>query len=355
MVSAGGFVGPPHAATVMATKLPRAIKLRIRVVPSFSRGSSTESLSHFCLRDLSSDLVPIKRVRAASLHDGFAIFDRPLRNYKIASMLQAQDDLSELVSRARHGDREALEAVLATLAPSVHRFGMRMCKNAHDADDVLQDTLISIATHLGEFEGRSSLSSWVFALTRSACTRRRRGLKNRPHVSDDAIADRPDHAPTPEARAAEEELSSALSSALDGLSDDYREVILLRDIEGLSAPEAASSLKISVDALKSRLHRAREALRAALRPLLEPASLASPTSCPDVSLLWSKKLEGDLSQGDCSAMEKHLSMCPSCTTACDALKRALFACQRVRTEEVPAEIQDRVKAAVRAWAAQPLR
>jgi RNA polymerase sigma-70 factor (ECF subfamily) len=268
------------------------------------------------------------------------------------AMAQAHGDLDELVARARQGDREALEAVLATIAPAVHRFGLRMCRNVHDADDVLQDTLINIANHLGEFEGRSSLSSWVFALTRSACTRKRRGLKNRPPVSDESAAETPDHAPSPEARAADQELASALSSALDGLSDDHREVILLRDIEGLSAPEAASALGISVDALKSRLHRAREALRGALRPLLEPASVPPPSSCPDVALLWSKKLEGDLSQGDCSAMERHLATCPACGAACDALKRALLACQRVRTEEVPPEIQARVKAAVRAWAAQ---
>jgi len=267
-------------------------------------------------------------------------------------MTQARDDLSELVARARHGDREALEAVLATLAPAVHRFGLRMCKNVHDAEDVLQDTLISIAKHLGEFEGRSSLSSWVFALTRSACTRKRRGLKNRPPVSDERVAETPAHARDPEARAADQELASALSRALDGLSDDHREVILLRDIEGLSAPQAASSLGISVDALKSRLHRAREALRISLRPLLEPPSVSVPSGCPDVALLWSRKLEGDLSQGDCSAMEQHLATCSACGAACVALKRALLACQRVRTEEVPPEIQARVKAAVRAWTAQ---
>lgn len=267
-------------------------------------------------------------------------------------MARAHGDLGELVARARQGDREALEAVLATIAPSVHRFGLRMCKDVHDAEDVLQDTLINVANHLGEFEGRSSLSSWVFALTRSACTRKRRGLKNQPPVTEERVAETPDHAPDPEARAADQELASALSSALDGLSDDYREVILLRDVEGLSAPEAASSLGISVDALKSRLHRAREALRGALRPLLESAPGQPPSGCPDVALLWSKKLEGDLSQGDCSTMEKHLATCPSCGAACDALKRALLACQRVRTEEVPEEIQARVKAAVRAWAAQ---
>lgn len=259
-------------------------------------------------------------------------------------------DINELVARAQRGDRDALEAVLATIAPSVHRFGLRMCRNVHDAEDVLQDTLITIAEHLPEFEGRSSLSSWVFSLTRSACTRKRRGLKNQPPVSDEGLEKEPDPAKTPEANAADHELATALSTALDGLSEDHREVIQLRDIEGLSAPEAASALGLSVDALKSRLHRAREALRAVLRPLLEPGGGAAPSGCPDVVELWSRKLEGDLSQGDCSAMEKHLESCPTCGAACNALKSALLACQRVRAEEVPPAIQARVKAAVREWA-----
>ncbi len=262
-------------------------------------------------------------------------------------------DLSDFVALAKQGDRAALEKVLASVAPSIHRFGLRMCRSAHDADDVLQDTLINVANHLGDFEGRSSLSSWVFALTRSACARRRRGLKNRPPVSDDHLVNEPDHAPTPETRAADHELGAALSRALDGLSDEYREIILLRDIEGLSAPEASAALEISVDAVKSRLHRAREALRVTLRPLLEPSAPA-PTNCPDVVALWSQKLEGDLSQRDCSQMEKHIETCPACGAACDALKRALLACQRVRTEEVPAEIQARVKSAIRAWSEQKL-
>lgn len=260
--------------------------------------------------------------------------------------------MAEQIARARRGDREALEAVLAAVAPSVHRFGLRMCRNVHDAEDVLQDTLVNIADHLGDFEGRSSLSSWVFALTRSACARKRRGLKNQPPVSDEHIAATPDPAPSPEARAADQELASALSAALDGLSHDHREVILLRDVEGLSAPEAASALGISVDALKSRLHRAREILRRALAPLLEPARAQASSGCPDVVALWSQKVEGDLSAADCATMERHLASCPACGAACDALKRTLFACQRVSAGPVPSEVQAQVKAAVRTWAAR---
>jgi RNA polymerase sigma-70 factor (ECF subfamily) len=258
--------------------------------------------------------------------------------------------MESLVERARRGERDALEELLAGVAPQIKRFGLLMCKNEHDADDVLQDTLISVANNLAGFEGRASLSSWVFALTRSACARRRRGLKNRPPAADDDRDERPDPAASPEAVASDREIGAAVTRALAGLSDEHREVIVLRDVEGLSAAEAATALGVSVDALKSRLHRAREALRVALRPLLEPAATPSAPGCPDVVLSWSQKLEGDLSQGDCAVMEAHIQSCPSCGAACDALKRALGACRRVATAEVPHDVQARVKAAIVAWA-----
>jgi len=264
-------------------------------------------------------------------------------------------DITELVARARKGDGAALEAVLLTVAPFINRFGLRMCKNVQDAEDVLQDTLMNVAQHLGDFEDRSSLTSWVFALTRSACARKRRGLKNQPTVSDERLAESRDPAPSPEAQAADMEIATALSVALARLSEEHREVILLRDVEGLAAPEAAAAIGISVDALKSRLHRAREALRAAFLPMLEPRREQVRTGCPEVAELWSKKLEGELSQSDCSAMEKHIETCSQCGATCDALKRALSACHRARKEEeVPPELQARVKSAVRAWAERTL-
>src|SRR5512140_1995013 len=138
--------------------------------------------------------------------------------------MQVMSDLPQpLLERARAGDAAAVEAVLAGVAPAVHRFGMRMCKDPADAEDVLQDTLLSVATHLGEFEGRSSLLSWVFALTRSACARRRRGLKNQRMASEDSAPEPVDLSKTPEEEAAARELTSALGRALDALPVEYRE------------------------------------------------------------------------------------------------------------------------------------
>jgi RNA polymerase sigma-70 factor, ECF subfamily len=260
--------------------------------------------------------------------------------------------MDALITRARAGDRAALETLLGSVAPSIQRFGMRMCKNGHDAEDVLQDTLLNILNHLGEFEGRSSFSSWVFVLTRSACNRRRRGLKNKPGVPIDDVAEPREDAPSPEQGASDREMRGLLGGALDSLADDHREVILLRDVEGLSAAEAADALGITVEALKSRLFRARQALRDTLRPALEPRAPAASAGCPDIMALWSRKLEGDLSALDCAEMEKHLEACPACASACDALKAALVACQREASPEVTPAVQASVKAAVRKWMAQ---
>jgi RNA polymerase sigma-70 factor (ECF subfamily) len=147
-------------------------------------------------------------------------------------------------------------------------------------------------------------------------------------------------------------MSLIITQALDELSDEYREVILLRDVESLTAPEAAETLGISVDALKSRLHRARQALRDTLRPALEPKVAPAPAGCPDIMLLWSRKLEGELDALDCAEMEKHLAQCPICESACATLKAALGACQREASRDVPAEIQEQVRSAVRRWLKQ---
>jgi len=242
-----------------------------------------------------------------------------------------------------------MEQLLASVAPSLQRFGMLMCRNRTDAEDVLQDALFSIASHLTTFEGRSSFSSWAFALARSACSRKRRGLKNQPAVALDDVLDSAEPSASPEQRTADLERAKALRRAIESLSEDHREVILLRDVEDLTAPEAAASLGISVEALKSRLHRARSALREALRPVLEPEAPPASNGCPDVLALWSQKLEGDLSAADCAQMERHMEICPSCSSACGALRAALLACRSTGSKVVSPEVRAIVRGAVRNW------
>ena len=181
----------------------------------------------------------------------------------------------ELLSAARTGDREALEALLLRYQPKVYGFGMRMCRNPEDAEDVLQDTLFAMARTVRDFRGASSLSTWLYSIARSFCVKRRRRGRSVSAValsidtnSQAAAAQLAHPGPGPEQHLENRELEAVLARAIAGLAPPYREVLVLRDIEGLSASEVAEVIGSTVDTVKSRLHRARLAVRNALAPLL---------------------------------------------------------------------------------------
>jgi RNA polymerase sigma-70 factor (ECF subfamily) len=268
----------------------------------------------------------------------------------------------ELLAAARQGDAAALEALLVRYQPHLYRFGLRMCGNEDDAGDVAQESLISMARALRDFRGDSSVSSWLYTIARRFCIKKRRRGKFAPAREEsldapgiDAAQRLADPAPSPEQTATNRELERALTRAIDGLEPAQREVLVLRDVEGLSAPEVAKVLGISVDAVKSRLHRARVAVRQALAPILGTASDEPPrdSMCPDVLTLFSRHLEGDLDPGVCATMEAHLARCGRCRGTCESLKRTLAMCRQLPTPEVPAAIAASIRAAIKAFFTQP--
>lgn len=269
----------------------------------------------------------------------------------------------ELVRAARDGDAAALETLLVRYQPHLYRFGLRMCGNAEDASDVAQESLMSMARAVRDFRGDSSVSSWLYTIARRFCLKKRRRSKFAPAAEESldaatgpGLADRlADPAPGPERIAANRELARALLDAIDALDPAQREVLVLRDVEGLSAPDVASVLGVSVDAVKSRLHRARVAVRQTLAPILDgPARTAPPSTpaCPDVPALFSRYLEGEIAPDACAAMETHLAHCPHCRGACDSLKRVLATCRRLPTPDVPASLSSSIKTAIEAFLAQ---
>jgi RNA polymerase sigma-70 factor (ECF subfamily) len=178
-----------------------------------------------------------------------------------------------LLNAIRAGDDDALASLLARCAPQIYRFGVKMCRDTEDARDVLQETLLTAARRLREFRGESSLSTWLYAVARSFCVKMRRGSKGaaaRETVPLEHAEAAHTAAPGrgPDDAAADRELRSKLERAIAALDPASREVLVLRDVEGLTAPEVAEVLGVSVDAVKSRLHRARADVRAALA---EPA------------------------------------------------------------------------------------
>jgi len=263
-----------------------------------------------------------------------------------------------LLDAARAGDRRALEALLTRHQPRVYRFGLKMCRDAEDAKDVLQETLLAVARGVKDFRGASSVSTWLYTIARSFCIKKRRRSKFAPESEESLDAAGPgeealqlaDPARPPDESLAGRQVEVALESAIASLDPMYREVLVLRDVEGLTAPEVAEVMGLSVEAVKSRLHRARVAVRQAVAPVLgvpeAPAPRAAET-CPDIVQLFSKHLEGEISSSLCADMERHLAGCPACAARCESLQRTLALCQATPLPVVPATVQNEVRVALK--------
>lgn len=261
-----------------------------------------------------------------------------------------------LIDRARAGDRAALEALIERHQARVYRFGVKMCRHPEDARDVLQDTMLALARGVRDFRGGASLSTWLYSVARSHCIKKRRRSVYAPEpersLDGDAAGDAAtlaDPSRGPDEEVAGREVERALERAIASLDPMYREVLILRDAEGLTAPEVAEVLGITPQAVKSRLHRARVAVRDVVAPALGAPAEASPgPACPDVLTLFSKHLEDEISADACAEMERHVAGCARCRGACDSLRRTLALCRTSgAASEVPAEVQRSVKLALR--------
>jgi RNA polymerase sigma-70 factor (ECF subfamily) len=262
-----------------------------------------------------------------------------------------------LLEAARRGDRSALTALLGRHQQRVFGFGMKMCGDVEDAKDIAQETLLTMARTMHDFRGEASLSTWLYTVARSFCIKKRRRTKGAPatHESLDDVPQHSadEHAVSPEQMLLGREARETVAAALDQPEPEAREVVVLRDIEGLSAVEVAQVTGLSVPAVKSRLHRARQALRDHLLAVVggDMDAPAGPR-CPDVLTMLSKKLEDEVSTDVCAEMERHVAGCPHCRGLCDSLKQTLAVCKALPTVVVPPEVQESLRKAVQAALAE---
>ncbi|MEO8182335.1 MAG: sigma-70 family RNA polymerase sigma factor [Deltaproteobacteria bacterium] len=267
----------------------------------------------------------------------------------------------QLLERARAGNGAALETLLERHQARVYRFGMKMCRDPEVAKDVLQDTLLTLARGVRDFRGDSSLSTWLYTIARRFCIKKRRRRRlgpNEEHSLDVDVSAQAkqvaDPAQAPDEVLAGKQIEHALEHAIQTLEPKYREVLLLRDVEGLTAPEVAEVLGVSIQAVKSRLHRARLSVRAQVAPLLgtPTEAMAAAGTCPDVLTLFSRHLEGEISTETCAEMQRHLLTCDRCRDACDSLQRTLALCRATApTIQVPKSVQSSVRVALKKFLA----
>lgn len=177
-----------------------------------------------------------------------------------------EDELKELINRAKAGDRSAFEDLFKQSYQRVHGWALRMTGNPYDADDVTQDVFVRAFRSLKSFRGDARFSTWLHRITfnSSATLLGRRG-KDR-QISLDFVEEIVDENTDndPEFQMQNTAVGARLSRALDNLPERLRNVVVLRDIQGMSHKEIAQSLGITESAAKVRLHRARTRLRSGL-------------------------------------------------------------------------------------------
>ena len=176
----------------------------------------------------------------------------------------------ELIKKSRNGDLAAFEQLISAYDKRVYNVGLRMLGNSEDAADMTQEVMIKIYRNLGSFRGDSSFSTWVYRIAVNTCRDMlRSAYHNKEQLlsnfgEDDKIQPEleiADYSSMPENIYIEGELKDYLLELISGLSPKYRIVVVMREISYFSYQEIADVLHISVGTVKSRLNRARAAMR----------------------------------------------------------------------------------------------
>ena len=185
-------------------------------------------------------------------------------------------DEATLVRQAIAGEEGALEILFAQHSRALFQTALRLLGNPEDAEDALQEAMLSAYRNLPRFEGRSQFSTWMTRIVINAALMRRRSKRAHPALSlDDSTEDKTpiaerfaDGHPSPEQLYESAELSARVEENLQTLSPLLRNAFQLRELEGLTADEAARALGVSRNTLKARLWRARQQLAGRLGDVL---------------------------------------------------------------------------------------
>lgn len=183
-------------------------------------------------------------------------------------MFNATDET--LVRRAQHGDQAALSELISRYERKTYNLAFRLMGNHADASDAAQEALVRVYTRLHNFRGDSAFSTWLFRVATNTCLdelRRRGRLRytslDSPLATEDGALPRQalDDGDSPTERAERREIQAAVQRAINRLPDEYRVVVVMRDLHDYTYHEIAALLGTSLGTIKSRLHRARQALR----------------------------------------------------------------------------------------------
>ena len=189
----------------------------------------------------------------------------------------------ELVARAKAGDDEAFAQLMRDNEKRIYNLTLRMTGNPEDAMDLAQEAFLNAWRGLKFFQGDSAFSTWVYRLASNACIDHLRRKKRRQDISapmptdeeDDSQPDIPDDRFRPDRELERRELRRSVVRGLEQLSDEHRQVLVMRELNGLSYQEIADVLDLEAGTVKSRIARARNSLR---KILVESGNFSIPPS-----------------------------------------------------------------------------
>jgi RNA polymerase sigma-70 factor, ECF subfamily len=190
---------------------------------------------------------------------------------------------ADLVEALRREEPDAAERLVERYGDRVYRLAMRITGLKEDAEEAAQDALWTIARKVHMFKGESAFGSWIYRITANAAYQKLRTRRQKsaeialedvlPSLDGDGRHFEPmdDWSNRVDEQALQGELRGVLQRAIDGLPVDYRTALVLHDVEGLSNPDIAEALNISLPAVKSRVHRSRLFVRKQLAEYLKSA------------------------------------------------------------------------------------
>lgn len=193
---------------------------------------------------------------------------------------KADDSDTLLVERTVAGDQKAFELLVIKYQRRIQRLIGRMVRDVDLVEDIAQETFIRAYRALAQFRGEAQFYTWLYRIAVNTAKKALMDLKRNPTVSENAYKSDDDDETsrveneltspeTPEAVLASKEIANIINQAMQDLPEELREAITLREIEGLSYEEISEAMNCPIGTVRSRIFRAREAISAKVRPLLE--------------------------------------------------------------------------------------
>ena len=276
-----------------------------------------------------------------------------------------RSEVEQAVVLLQRGDDEALERALALLQNTVFSFSMKVCGQRQDAEDTMQEVLVKSVPYLPKFDSPRALVVWLYKVAKNRCLMSRRKSKFAPkrEISlEELMPDRQDlqrsdgsRSVDPETVAIRSEEAGRLRKAIHKLPPQYRIVLVLRDMEGLTDEEVAEITGLRSGTVRVRLHRARLFVRKELmkveklRPRRKVEAVAPrvvatqpprPPRCKAMFAELSNYLDEQIDDSLCNELEKHLDGCGPCQAFLASLQSTIEDCRRL-----PVAVPDRVKSA----------